>query len=165
MIKKQIYGYADDIQVGTVFKRVDKNGNIWEAKVINRTDYFVDVEKTQPYQIKVADKEYGDIGIWHWEDAPVTYERCQINQIMKEVETGEYEDYKDLFGNDVHKPITKRVGTRDYYIMCKEDYSKYPKYDKRYDYQAPAHDYEESEKGIERFFNYCETGEFKLKGE
>ena len=46
------------IEVGDVFTRVDRNGKRWTAEVINRTEYFVDVKKIQPYKIKVGD-EFG----------------------------------------------------------------------------------------------------------
>ena len=157
MFKNNLYDYAPDIQVGTVFKRVDKNGKVWEAKVIKRTDYFVEVEKTQPYQIKVADEEYGNIGMWHYEDAKPTYERCQINQQFVEVETGEFKD--SIWGGKV--PVTKRVGTNKFYIFCKEVYSKYPNYDKTYTYTAPI-DCEPIDESLKKWFEYCETNDPKV---
>lgn len=69
------YEFAPEIKIGDVFTRLDRNGKTWTATVVNRTEYFVDVEKRQPYKIWVCDgeKTYQD-------EADVTCERVQINK-------------------------------------------------------------------------------------
>ena len=122
------FKYCPVIEVGDIFTRVDRNGKIWKAEVINRTEYFVDVKKTQPYQVKVADEgERGQLGFWHYEDAEPTIERCQIRRVYEEVEDGE----KDSIWGKIKK--YKKVPTARYYIDCKEDYSKHWKYDRSYE--------------------------------
>ena len=86
------FKYYPVIEVGDVFTRMDRNGKIWKAEVVNRTEYFVDVKKTQPYQIKVADEGIaGQCGCWHYEDAEPTTERCMLHRYYEEVEDGEEE--------------------------------------------------------------------------
>lgn len=136
-----MFKFASDVKVGDVFTRTDKNGKVWEAKVINRTEYFVDVEKTSPYQIKVYDEEpiytkrfYNggwhqkciNKGIFHYEDIQKTYERCEIIALTKLVCVGKK---KTLFGEiDDYQDIP----TGNYGINVKEEYSRYPQYDKTY---------------------------------
>jgi len=129
-----MFEYAPDIKVGDVFTRIDKNGKVWKAEVINRTEYFVDVKKTQQYQIKVCDVEpirqrrfYNSTwhskdvgGVFHYEDAEPTSERAQINIEYEEYETGEIEE--SIWGT--YKKTAKRP-TGKYFIAIKEDYSKY----------------------------------------
>lgn len=124
--------FAEDVKVGDVFTRTDKNGKIWEAKVINRTEYFVDVEKTHPYQIKVANEDIsGQFGCWHYEDAPKTYERCEIIPIKEYVCVGKRKSLS-LFGGEHLVDDMQWIPTGDYAINVKEDFSKYPQYDKTY---------------------------------
>ena len=80
------------IEVGDVFTRIDRNGKVWKAEVINRTEYFVDVKKIQPYKRKVVDdcfttsKYYGGQKhvrtqyLTHEEHAEPTFERCIIHR-------------------------------------------------------------------------------------
>lgn len=159
------------IEVGDVFKRVDKNGKVWTAEVINRTEYFVDVKKTQPYQVRVCDeepirqkrfyngcnhiKEVG--GVYHYEDAEPTIERCMLHRKFEEVEDGE-EETRGLYGTYMKKKY-RRVPTAKYYIDCKEDYSKHWKYDRPYELTKYGDGVEEAgdaEKGFELFYKYCE---------
>ena len=119
---------APEIKVGDVFTRIDRNGKTWTAEVINRTDCFVDVKKTQPYQIRVLNNdESGKYGCCHYEDPAPTYERAMINEEKVQVETGKM--IKGLFGD---YPETKYVGTGKYFIDIKEEYSKSYEYDKSY---------------------------------
>ena len=136
-----MFKYAPEIKVGDVFTRVDKNGKVWKAEVINRTEYFVDVKKTQPYQVRVCDeepfrqkrfydgcnyiKEVG--GVYHYEDAEPTFERAQINIDYEEYETGRMK--KGLFGE---YPETAKRQTGKFFIAIKEEYSKSNQYDKIY---------------------------------
>lgn len=136
-----MYKYADDIKIGDVFTRVDRNGKVWKAEIINRTEYFVDVKKIQPYQIKVCDEapirqkkfyngawHFKDVGgVFHYEDAEPTFERAQINIEYEEYETGEVEE--SIWGT--YKKTAKRP-TGKYFIAIKEDYSKASQYDKLY---------------------------------
>ena len=98
------FNNAPEIKVGSVFYRVDRNGKEWTATVINRTEFFVDVEKRQPYQIRVSDG-YGKS--WY-EDAPAIIERCEIIAGTEEMPTGEF------------------------FIKVKEVYSRFPNLDKLY---------------------------------
>ena len=34
------FKFAPEVKIGDVFTRVDKNGNVWKAEVINRTELF-----------------------------------------------------------------------------------------------------------------------------
>ena len=136
-----MFTYAPEIKIGDIFTRTDKNGNIWKAEVINRTEYFVDVKKTQPYQVRVCDeepirqkrfyngcnhiKEVG--GVYHYEDAEPTFERAQINIDYEEYETGRMK--KGLFGE---YPETAKRQTGKFFIAIKEEYSKSNQYDKIY---------------------------------
>lgn len=155
------FKYCPIIEVGDVFTRVDKNGKVWTAKVINRTEYFVDVEKIQPYQIKVGD-EFG----WHYEDGESnkTYERCEIHRHYIEEEDG-YEERTDFFGKKYMTKKYKRVPTNKYWIECKEDYSKHSKYDRTYELIKHETKSESAEIGLKKFWNYCETGNFELNEE
>ena len=163
------------IQIGDIFTRIDKNGKVWKAEVINRTEYFVDVKKTQPYQIKVYDEEpikqrkfyngewhikYVD-GVFHYEEAEPTIERCMIHRYYEEVESDEI--VKSIWGE--YKKRVK-VPTAKYYIDCKEDYSKHWKYDRPYEIvkygdgvNEPEHKEKiSSEEALELFYKYCEEG-------
>lgn len=119
------FNNAPEIKVGSVFYRVDRNGKEWTATVINRTEFFVDVEKRQPYQIRVSDG-YGKR--WY-EDAPAITERCAIVPEEEEVPTGEMRPF-GLFGGLI--PAMKRVCTGEYFIRVKEVYSRFPDRDKWY---------------------------------
>lgn len=164
------------ITIGDVFTRVDKNGKVWKAEIINRTEYFVDVKKTQPYQIKICDEEpirqkkfyngawhFKDVGgVFHYEDAEPTFERCMIHRYYEEVETDEVVKGKLL---DYNKRV--KVPTAKYYIDCKEDYSKHWKYDRPYELikygdgvEEPEHiETTDAQEGFELFWKYCEEGE------
>ena len=141
-----MFKFAPEVKVGTIFKRIDRNGKVWEAKVINRTEYFVDVEKTQPYQIKVGD-EWG----WHYEDAAPTYERAEIKENYDYIETGETE--KTIWGNI---PKKKKVKLNYYSLHLKEDYSRSWKYDKTYCFQYKDAATEDAKIGLDLFYKYCE---------
>ena len=124
------FKFAPEVKVGTIFTRVDKNGKVWTAEVIDRTEYFVDVKKTQPYQIKVANDDIsGQLGCWHYEDAKPTYERAQINEVYHEEETDEV--VKSIWGTSYKKV---KVKENKYTIHLKEEYSKYNQYDKVYQF-------------------------------
>lgn len=159
------FNYCPIIEIGDVFTRRDQNGKIWKAEVINRTEYFVDVKKTQPYQIKVANEGFaGQCGCWHYEDAPDTFERCMLHRQHEEVEIGESEK-QGLFGTYISKDY-KRVPTPFYYIDCKEVYSKSYKWDKPYTLRKYGDGVEEPtiepiDKTLDRLHNYFETGEWK----
>ena len=154
------FNYCPIIEIGDIFTRIDRNGKIWKAEVINRTEYFVDVKKTQPYQIKVADDgERGQLGFWHYEDAPATFERCRLYRHYTQIEDGE----KDSLWGKIKN--YKEVATAIYYIDCKEVYSKYYNWDKCYKLKKYGDGVEENTEPIEetlnKFFNYCEGGEWK----
>ena len=68
------YDFAPNIKIGDVFTRTDRNGKAWTATVIKRTEYFVDVEKRQPYKIWVHDGEKLD-----YVDTEPTFERSAIH--------------------------------------------------------------------------------------
>lgn len=122
-----MYKIAPEVKVGDTFTRIDKNGTVWIAKVINRTSCFVDVLKYHPYEVKFATGYYA----WEYETRipEPTKERARINVETKSVETGEM--CRGIFGE---YPKTKIVPTGNYFITIKEDYSKYPEYDKVYFY-------------------------------
>lgn len=111
------------IEVGDVFTRVDKNGKVWKAEVIARTEFYVDVKKYHPYEVRFQVSE------WKTEKRipEPTTERCMLYQKHIEVETDEI--VKSIWG-EYKKTI--RVPTNTYQIAVKEDYSKYPQYDKIY---------------------------------
>ena len=162
------FGYCPVIEVGDVFKRIDKNRKVWEAKVINRTEYFVDVEKKSPYQIKIYDEEpiykkvfYGgcwhkkmvDKGIFHYVDAEPTIERCQIHRVYEEVEDGE----EDSIWGKIKK--YKKVPTARYVLDVKENYIKSNNYDFKYSlikYGDGVNEPEDAQKGLDLFYKYCE---------
>lgn len=158
------FKYCPIIEVGDVFTRIDRNGKVWKAEVINRTEYFVDVKKTQPYQIKVADEgERGQLGFWHYEDAPETFERCMLHRHYEKVEDGEEETW-GLYGLYKEKKY-KNVPTDKYYLDCKEEYSAHSKYDRPYELVKHETNIEPAEIGFKKFWNYCETGKFELNEE
>ena len=139
------------IEVGDVFTRIDKNGKVWKAEVINRTEYFVDVKKTQPYQRRVGN-EYSS---WY-EDAEPTFERCMLYRQHEEIEVKvERVGFKGKYMAKEYK----LVPTARYYIACKEDYSKHWKYDRPYElvkYGDGVEDHiEDAEEGFKCFYNYC----------
>lgn len=138
------------IEVGDVFTRVDKNGKVWEAKVINRTEYFVDVEKKSPYQVRVGD----EWGCWHYEDAKPTVERCMIHRIYEEVEDGE-EEAQGLYGKYMRKKY-KKVPTARYILDVKESYVKNNFYDFTYSLIKYDKELEDAQKGLDLFYKYCE---------
>lgn len=119
------FNYCPVIEVGDIFTRKDKNGKVWTAEVVNRTEYFVDVKKIQPYKIKVGD-EFG----WHYEEAEPTFERCEIYRQYEIVEDGET-PADGIWGKYVKK-LFKKIPTGRYYINCKEIYSSHYKYDRIY---------------------------------
>ena len=141
-----MFQHCPIIEIGDIFTRIDKNGKVWKAEVIDRTEYFVDVKKTQPYKIKV-----GDEWNWHYEDAEPTFERCMLYRHYEEVETDEV--IKGIFG--CYKKKIKSPTSR-YYINCKEDYSKHSKYDRSYDLIKYSKESSDAEEGFKLFYNYCE---------
>lgn len=147
------FKYCPLITVGDVFTRIDRNGKVWTAEVINRTEYFVDVKKNQPYQRKVGD-EYGN---WHYEDAPDTFERCMLHRFQTEIEDGT-ETYIDLYGNKVTKTKKKKIYTDEYWIDVKENFSRSWKYDKGYTLvkSDPNIKHPTVEEALEEFHKFCE---------
>ena len=157
------------IEVGDVFTRVDRNGKTWTAEVINRTEYFVDVKKIQPYQVRICDEEpirqkkfyngawhFKNVGgVFHYEDAEPTFERCMLHRHYEEVESDE--DVKSIWGT--YKKRIK-VPTAKYYIDCKEDYTKHYKYDRPYELVKYGDGVERSNNDVEEalnmFYKYCE---------
>ncbi len=148
------FNYYPVIEVGDIFKRVDKNGKVWTAEVINRTEYFVDVKKTQPYKIKVADNEFS----WHYEEAEPTFERCQIHRHYEEIEDGKTE--ADGIWGKYAKKLFKRVPTAYYWIDIKEDYSAHYRYDRTYALKKYGDGAEKSkeicEEELDKFYKCCE---------
>lgn len=156
------------IKIGDIFTRVDKNGKVWKAEVINRTEYFVDIKKIQPYQVRVCDEEpikqkrfyNGEWhvkyvgGVFHYEEAEPTFERCMLHRKFEEIETEE-------IVNSIWGTYKKRVQvpTAKYYIDCKEDYSKHSKYDRPYElvkYGDGVKEPSDAEEGFKLFYEYCE---------
>lgn len=141
------------IEVGDVFTRVDRNGKRWTAEVINRTEYFVDVKKMQPYKIKVGD-EFG----YHYEDPTPTYERCMIHRIYEEIEDGE-ELAQGIWGLYAKK-LLKRVPTAKYVLDCKEEQSAHSRYDRSYSLikygDGVERSNEDMEEAFKLFHKYCE---------
>ena len=121
-----MFNHCSIIQVGDIFTRTDRNGKVWKAEVINRTEYFVDVKKYTPYKVKIGD-EYG----WRWQEAPPTIERAELYRVYEPVENGT-ETIVDFFGNKIERPKIEKVATAKYHIRLKEDYSKHSKYDRDY---------------------------------
>lgn len=88
--------FEKEVVVGSVFKRIDKNGKEWLAIVKNRTDCYVDVEKHRPYPVKIGYKE----------EFLTSMERAAIHQQFTEIGTGEfvscvfgkYEKKKKVYG-------------------------------------------------------------------
>jgi hypothetical protein len=119
------FKFAPEVKVGDIFTRVDKNGNVWKAEVINRTELFVDVKKYDPYERKFQTGYYE----WEYEKRlpEPTEERAQLYIEYEEYETGNMK--KTIFGT---YPETAKRPTGKFYIAIKEDYSKYPQYDKIY---------------------------------
>lgn len=134
------FDFAPNVKIGSVFSRIDRNGKKWIAEVVSRSEYFVDVKKIQPYKRRVVDdsfttsKFYGGAKrkksyyLSHEEDAEPTFERAQICEDWKEIDTGEI-DF-DLYGEPM--PVKKRVPSGKFYIKIKEEYSKFSNYDKVY---------------------------------
>ena len=120
-----MFEYAPDIKVGDVLTRIDKNGTVWKAEVVNRTELYVDVKKYHPYEVKFA------TGFYEWEYEKKipepTFERAQINTEYEEYETGKM--IEGFFGD---YPEKAKRPTGKYFIAIKEDYSKYSQYDKLY---------------------------------
>lgn len=135
------FKFAPEVKIGTIFTRVDKNGKVWTAEVVDRTEYFVDVKKIQPYKRKVVDDCYTETKFYngkkhtktyyltHEEDAEPTYERAQINEMYHEEETDEV--VESIWGTS-YKKI--KVKENRYTIHLKEEYSKYSQYDKVYQF-------------------------------
>ena len=133
------FDFAPNVKIGSVFSRIDRNGKKWIAEVINRTEYFVDVKKIQPYKRKIVDdfftttKYYGGQKhtrthcLTHEEDAEPTFERAQIIEEYTEIETGEIGE--NIWGKYA---VKKRVPSGKFYIKVKEEYSKFSNYDKVY---------------------------------
>ena len=149
------FKYCPVIEVGDTFTRIDKNGKVWKAEVVRRTECFVDVKKTQPYQIKVLD----DNGFtWHYEDAEPTFERCEIHRHYEEIEDGETE--ADGIWGKYAKKLFKKVPTAFYWIAIKENYSAHSKYDRTYKLKKYGDGVEESKETCKDEFNlfykYCE---------
>ena len=106
---------APKIQVGDVFERIDKNLKKWTAEVINRTDYFVDVKKTNPY------------------NGNQTTERASIIVLYEDVKTGNVLKESGLYGEELIEE-TKKVETNVYAINLVDNvkgYDKLYKCDKR----------------------------------
>lgn len=137
------------ITVGDVFTRIDRNRKVWTAEVINRTEYYVDVKKNQPYQIKVGD-EFG----WHYENAPDTFERCMLHRTKKEIENGTY--YNPLLKCEM--PKKEMIDTDEYWIDVKENFSKSWKYDKGYTLvkHDPNVKHPTVDEALEQFYKFCE---------
>lgn len=153
------FNYCPVVEVGDIFTRVDKNGKIWKAEVINRTEYYVDVKKTQPHQIKVADEgERGQLGFWHYEDAEPTFERCMIHRIYEEIEDG-VEPAQGIWGLYAKK-LFKKVPTAKYVLNCREDYSAHAHYDRQYCLikygDGVERSNEDTEEAFNLFYKYCE---------
>ena len=148
------FNHCPVIEVGDIFTRKDKNGKVWTAEVINRTEYFVDVKKNQPYQIKVADNEFS----WHYEDAEPTFERCEIHRHYEEIEDGETEA-EGIWGKYAKK-LFKKIPTAYYWIDIKETYSAHYKYDRTYKLLKYGDGVEKSketcEEALNKFYKYCE---------
>lgn len=70
----KMFEFAPDVKIGDVFTRIDRNGKVWAATVVKRTEYFVDVEKKQPYKIWLSDGEKLE-----QVEAEPTFERCAIH--------------------------------------------------------------------------------------
>ncbi len=117
--------FEKEVVVGSVFKRIDKNGKEWIAIVKNRTDYYVDVEKHRPYPVKIATDDFGG----YREEFVTSMERSAIHQEVTEVGTGEF--ITNVFGKyEKKKKVYGKI-----FINLTDEYSrnKYAKsYDKRY---------------------------------
>ena len=123
---------APKIQVGDVFERIDKNLKTWTAEVVNRTDYFVDVLKTNPYN--------------HTQST----ERASIIILYEEVKTGNVLKENGLYGEELIEE-TKKVETDVYAINLVDNvggYDKLYKCDKRI-----GKSYQE---GLDLFHKFCE---------
>lgn len=120
-----MFNYAPEVKVGDVFTRTDKNGTVWRAEVINRTEYFVDVKKFHPYEVKFSTGWYE----WDYEKRipEPTVERAQLYIERKTVPTGRMK--KGFFKE---YPETEEVPTGRFFIGIKEDYGKHSQYDKIY---------------------------------
>ena len=109
------FKYCPDIKIGDVFERIDKNGKKWIAEVINRTNYFVDVRKTNPYNERQSD------------------ERAALCRILEKIKTGNTIKRDGLYGEEIIEE-TKKVETDVYAINLVDNvkgYDKLYKCDKR----------------------------------
>lgn len=125
---------APMIQVGDVFERIDKNLKIWTAEVINRTDYFVDVKKTNPY------------------NGNQTIERASIIVLYEDVKTGNVLKENGLYGEELIEE-TKKVETNVYAINLVDNakgYDKLYKCDKRRSTGSV-------DEALKLFYNFCEN--------
>lgn len=125
---------APMIQVGDVFERIDKNLKTWTAKVINRTDYFVDVKKTNPY------------------NGNQTTERASIIVLYEDVKTGNVLKENGLYGEELIEE-TKKVETNVYAINLVDNvkgYDKLYKCDKRKSNSSV-------DEALKLFYNFCEN--------
>lgn len=122
------FNYCPAVEVGDVFTRIDRNGRAWTAEVLERTEKFVKVKKTQPYQIKVLDRGAGGrFGFWHYENPEPTIERCQLKRERKIVKTGKKKQTMwGIFDEQIE------VDDDRYSIYVYEENSKYPNYKKQY---------------------------------
>lgn len=128
-MKTKKFNFAPEIKVGSIFKRIDKNGGVWTAEVIERTEYYVKVKKNSPYKIKVANNDFsGCLGCWHYEETPETYETAKINEIF-DYRTKET-DRPSIWGGFEYETI--KIKKNSYSIFIKEPYSKWNNYDKTY---------------------------------
>lgn len=126
MVKR--FSYCPAVEVGDVFTRIDRNGKVWTAEVLERTEKFVKVKKTQPYQVKVLDSgNGGKLGFWHYENPEPTIERCQLKRERKIVKTGKKKQTMwGIFDEQIE------VDDDKYSIYVYEENSKYPNYKKQY---------------------------------
>lgn len=114
--------FEKEVVVGTVFKRIDKNGKEWVAIVKNRTDCYVDVEKHRPYPVKIATDDFGG----YKEEFLTSTERAAIHQQVTEVGTGEFISY--VFGEyEKKKKVYGKI-----FINLTDEYSR-NKYANNYD--------------------------------
>ena len=124
---------APKIQVGDVFERIDKNLKRWTAEVINRTDYFVDVLKTNPYN-----------------DNQST-ERAALQTFYEDVKTGNTHVETGLYGDKIIVEETKKVETDVYAILLVDNAKGYDKV-----YKCDKRESKDTEEGCKIFWKYCE---------
>ena len=81
---------------------------MWEAKVVNRTEYFVDVEKNSPYQIKIYDEEpiYKKVfyGVDLSKSRKTQYENA-VNAVDKATE---------LYGTNVNETLYRGISEAEF---------------------------------------------------